>query len=309
MKSLIKIALAAFVVILWSCSETPQEKKDGKPFIVTTTGMIKDAVDNIVGDKATVKSMMGPGVDPHLYKATQGDLSDLRAADIVFYNGIFLEGKMETILEKLGKDKPVIAVGESIDKSRLLTVAGEEESGKTYDPHIWFDVKMWADVVAYIGQKLQKADPDNAETYKTNTATYLEKLTELDNYVRSAIAQIPDSLNTLITSHDAFEYFGAAYDINVLGLQGVSTLAEFGLQDRNKMVDLILEKKVKAVFVESSVSDKDLKAVISDCQAQGHDVKIGGTLFSDAIGEEGTIEGTYIGRIDHNIKTIVDALK
>lgn len=281
--------------------------------IVATTGMIKDAVENIVGDRANVEGLMGPGVDPHLYKATQGDLQKLMHAQIIFYNGLHLEGKMQSIFEKMSKQKDVIAISEVIDKGKLIVTfdgGGDNKDGvKTYDPHIWFSVPLWTEAVRYIGDKLQELDAANAEFYKKNVETYLGELGELHGVVQEELATIPKEQRLLITSHDAFGYFGQTYNLQVKGLQGISTVTEFGLKDVTQMVDLITEQKIRAIFVESSVASKPLEAVVAGCKERGHEVKIGGTLFSDAMGADGTPEGTYVGMVKHNVKTVVEGLK
>lgn len=293
---------------LASCGGKTEESGDKKANIVTTTGMIADAIENIAGDKATVTALMGPGVDPHLYKASQGDLTKLRGADIIFYNGLHLEGKMQEIFDQLSKEKPVFAISASIDEKKLRNVA--QVSGiSTHDPHIWFDVMMWSECVEEIGKKLSETDPDNAAFYKENTRIYLEKLKKLDEDVRHKIASIPPENRILITSHDAFGYYGRAYGIEVKGLQGISTAAEFGLKDITDMVNMIIELKVKAVFVESSVSEKSINAVREGCKQKGHELKSGGTLFSDAMGAKNTPEGNYIGMVQHNTTIIYEALK
>jgi len=293
---------------LAGCGGKTQETGDKKTNIVTTTGMIADAIENIAGDKATVTALMGPGVDPHLYKASQGDLTKLRGADIIFYNGLHLEGKMQEIFDQLSKEKPVFAISASIDENKLRNVA--QVSGiSAHDPHIWFDVMMWSACVEEIGKKLSETDPTNAAFYKENTRIYLEKLKKLDEDVRNKISSIPPENRILITSHDAFGYYGRAYGIEVKGLQGISTAAEFGLKDITDMVNMIIALKVKAVFVESSVSEKSINAVREGCKKKGHELKSGGTLFSDAMGAKNTPEGNYIGMVQHNTNIIYEALK
>lgn len=279
---------------------------DGGMRIACTTGMIADAVRHIAGDRAEVTALMGPGVDPHLYKATQGDLRRLSDADIIFYNGLHLEGKMGEVLEKLGRLKPVIAVGEAIPKPELINTTA---FAGAYDPHIWFDVSLWSKVVAYIGEVMQEQDPGHAEHYRENALHYQEELLQLHETVKEQIATIPAQQRVMITAHDAFAYFGRAYDIEVRGLQGISTVSEYGLKDVAELVDFIVEREIRAVFVESSVPRKSLEAVVEGCAGRGHQVLIGGTLFSDAMGAEGTPEGTYPGMVEHNVRTIVGALK
>ncbi|MEZ4884717.1 MAG: zinc ABC transporter substrate-binding protein [Chitinophagales bacterium] len=305
------IACLLFVGCNSQDSTSTIEGQNKKWRIVTTTGMIKDAVTEIVGDKADVEGLMGAGVDPHLYKATQGDLKKLVNADIVFYNGLHLEGKMQDIFEKMAKQKEVIAIGDVLDKSELITSfdSGGAESRKTYDPHIWFSVPLWTQAVQHIGEKMQQIDQANAAYYQANLQGYLTKLGELNKIVAANIQTIPKDQRLLITSHDAFGYFGKTYDMEVKGLQGISTVAEFGLKDVTEMVNLIVTRKLKAIFIESSVAAKPLEAVVAGCKEHGHAVKIGGTLFSDAMGADGTKEGTYIGMVEYNTKTIVEALK
>jgi manganese/zinc/iron transport system substrate-binding protein len=304
---LLSICFGLTMVSMLSCnSDQKADKAPARLQIVTTTGMIEDAAHNITGDIAEVSAIMGPGVDPHLYKATQGDLSRLTGADIVFYNGIHLEGKMVDVFEKLSKQKAVYAVSKGIPENRLRKAPGFADS---HDPHIWFDVRIWMEAVKYMSEELQKTDPKNAELFKKNTGIYLKKLDSLDNWVRAEIQSIPQNSRVLITAHDAFGYFGDAYGIEVKGLQGISTLSDFGLNDISGLVNLISTRKIKAVFVETSVPKKSIEAVVEGCKNRGHQVAIGGTLYSDAMGAEGTFEGTYIGMVTANVKSIVRALK
>jgi manganese/zinc/iron transport system substrate-binding protein len=295
---------AAFVS---GCKEGGREAlKGGKLGIVTTTGMIEDAARRIGGDRVTVRALMGPGVDPHLYKASQGDLGLLNGADIVFYNGLHLEGKMVDALEKLGRTKRVYAVSDSIDPTRLRK---PPEFDGNYDPHIWFDVKLWSEGLRRVVAGLKDADPEGAEVYDRNAKAYFAELDSLDKWVRSEIATVPKELRVLVTAHDAFGYFGRAYDIEVRGLQGISTVSEFGLADISSLVDMIATRKIKAVFVESSVPKRSIQAVVEGVKSKGHDVRIGGTLYSDAMGATGTPDGTYIGMVTANVRTIVGALR
>lgn len=296
----------ALVTLFSGCNGTEGNEDQGQLKIVATTGIIADALINIVQDSASVVALMGPGVDPHLYKAAQGDLGQLTSADVVFYNGLQLEGKMGEVLEKLERVQPVFAVAEGLDEQRLLQNAAFANS---YDPHIWFDVSLWKDAVAYMSEELQRIDTANASYYAENTAEYLDKLDALHEKVKNDIAQIPPSQRVLITAHDAFGYFGEAYNIEVKGLQGISTLSGFGLKDVSDLVNFITERKIKAVFVETSVSEKSLRAVVEGTHQRGFDVKIGGSLYSDAMGQAGTPEGTYIGMVSSNVGKIVGALK
>lgn len=296
------------LLTLSSCQQKPgnQRLAGEKINIVATTGMIADAAENIAGEHANVIALMGPGVDPHLYKATQGDLQRLTDADVIFYNGLHLEGKMGEVFEKLGGRKPVIAVGEDIPKDNLRKAAGFQGA---YDPHIWFDVKLWQEAVKAIAEFLQEYDTAHQSEYERRSKIYLHRLDSLDSAVRESIVRIPATQRVLITAHDAFGYFGDAYEIEVRGLQGISTLSEFGLRDVTDLVDYILERKVKAIFAETSVSGKSIEAVVQGCRQKGWNVKIGGRLFSDAMGAEGTSEGTYIGMVHANVKTIVESLE
>ena len=294
-------------LLLVSCKQETSIGDD-KLQIVATTGMIGDAVAIIAGDKADVTVLMGPGVDPHLYKATQGDLNALRSGDIIFYNGLHLEGKMQEVFDRLATTKKVFPVAAGIPESKLRTVA-QVNGISTHDPHIWFDVQLWMLAVAEIGKQLSASDPTNAAFYATQTTKYLEQLAALDVFVKEKMSAIPETHRTLITSHDAFGYFGAAYGIRVKGLQGISTAAEFGLKDITDMVNMIIAEDIKAVFVESSVSEKSIQAVIEGCHQKNHNIKAGGTLYSDAMGAAGTPEGNYIGMVTHNVEVIYAALK
>ncbi|PKV75713.1 metal ABC transporter solute-binding protein, Zn/Mn family [Pontibacter ramchanderi] len=300
---LLSLLLSAACTQVDSRGEMPVGKRMR---IVTTTGMLKDAVANIVGDAADVEAIMGSGVDPHLYKATQGDLNKLTEADVIIYNGLHLEGKMGEVLEKLSRYKTVLAATAGIPENDLLNSA---EYSDSFDPHVWFDVSLWMKVVLYVSSELQKKDPQHAALYQEQTDAYMRDLSALHNETKAAIASIPEQQRILITAHDAFGYYGQAYAIEVRGLQGISTLSEFGLQDVSSLVKFIVANKIKAVFVESSVSPKAIEAVVEGCRKRGHTVRIGGTLFSDAMGEAGTPEGTYTGMVRHNTNTIVTSLK
>ena len=300
------LLIISFLFISNSCTESKSTNQKEELYIVCTTGMIWDAVKNIAKDRAKTEAIMGPGVDPHLYKATRNDLTMLREADIVFYNGLHLEGKMGEVMEKLGRQKAVIAVSEKIDKSRLHQLTGSSDA---IDPHIWFDVNPWSEAVKHIRDKLMELDKKNKDFYSKNAEEYLKQLAELHEEVKKDIASIPSEIRVLITAHDAFGYFGKAYDIEVRGLQGISTVSEFGLKDISDLTNFIVSRKIKAVFVETSIPRKSLEAVVEGCQEKGHQVKIGGTLYSDAMGADDTPEGTYVGMVRANVRTITDALK
>lgn len=281
-------------------------ERSGPLKVTATIGMITDVARNIGGEHVEVTGLMGPGVDPHLYKATQGDLRKLGEADLILYNGLHLEGRMSDVLVKMASRRPTIPVTETIPED-LLREPPEFEG--LYDPHVWFDVSMWKYAVERIRDALKGSDPAHADAYDGNAADYLAQLDELHNYAKERIAIIPEASRVLVTAHDAFGYFGRAYDIDVLGLQGISTASEYGLQDVQNVLDVIVARKVNAVFIESSISPKSIEALIAGAQSRGHDLKIGGELFSDAMGEAGTPEGTYIGMVRHNVDTIVEALK
>lgn len=289
---------------LWMLGWAMVSTAQAKPLnIVTTTGMIADIVKNIGGDQVTVRALMASGVDPHLYRATQGDVRRLLDADIIFYNGLHLEGKMQDIFEKLEKKQAVFAVSESIPESRLRYY------DQATDPHIWFSVQLWLQAAHQVLEKLQAQDPAHKAEYAANAERYFAELESLDIWVVQQIALIPESQRVLVTAHDAFGYFGDAYGMEVRGLQGVSTATEFGLHDLKVLKDLIVERKIKAVFVESSVPKKFIESLVAGVQQSGHDLKIGGELYSDAMGLAGTPEGTYIGMFKANVTTIVNALK
>ncbi|MBD3754776.1 MAG: zinc ABC transporter substrate-binding protein [Gammaproteobacteria bacterium] len=271
--------------------------------VTVTTGMIADLTENIGGEDVQVTALMGSGVDPHLYKATQGDLRRLTKADLVLYNGLHLEGKMQDIFDKLARKKPVFAVSDHIAETRLI------RHGAAHDPHIWFDVQLWIEAGKRITEILVKQDPEHAKAYQQRAQNYLNKLAELDSWVQQQIQLIPQQKRILITAHDAFGYFGKAYGLNVMGLQGISTAAEFGLQDIKQLKDVIVANHIHAVFVESSVSPRFIESLVKGVAAEGHQLNIGGELFSDAMGLAGTPQGTYIGMVRHNVDTIVGALK
>ncbi len=304
----ITIGIMILAVLILGCEDKKENdsNKKIKIVIVGTTGMIADAIGNIAGDKAEVQALMGPGVDPHLYKVTQGDLEKLQNADLIFYNGLHLEGKMSEVLEKLSSKKKVIAFSDGISMNNIRML---DAGGTVHDPHIWFNVAIWKEAVLYASKEVQKADSVNEELYKTNTLKFSNQLDSLDNWVKAEIATIPEQSRLLITAHDAFGYFGEAYKMEVKGLQGISTVSDYGLNDVTTLVNIITSRKIKAIFIESSVSDKSIKAVVEGCQAKGHKVVIGGTLYSDAMGQAGTHEGTYIGMVKANVNTITKALK
>ncbi len=274
--------------------------------VTTTVGMISDVAHNVGGERVQVTGLMGAGVDPHLYKPSVGDVAKLDQADIISYGGLELEGRMTDMLEKLGRRKPVFAVSESIPRNMLRH---PPEFNGAYDPHIWFDVRLWQYAVREIRDQLIALDPHSRSIYERNAADYLRQLDQLDQYVRDQSATLPADRRVLITAHDAFGYFGDAYGFDVRGLQGLSTASEAGAADVQQLAQFIADRQIKAVFVESSVPQATIQAVQKAVQARGWNVAIGGELFSDAMGNAGTVEGTYIGMVRHNIDIIVGALR
>ncbi|KAA3636803.1 MAG: manganese transporter [Calditrichaeota bacterium] len=305
----IKLYLCTGLILIFTfigCSKTDKVKPNGNLKIVATTGMIGDAVKVITDGNVNLTTLMGPGVDPHLYKTTKSDMDNLAGADIIFFNGLHLEAKMAEILHKMSSSKNTVPVARSIDTT-LLRYPDVYQG--VPDPHIWFDISLWKLAVTEIGEELIKVDSSNASVYRKNLDAYQDSLTSLHNEIIAKINTIPESQRILVTAHDAFGYFGRAYQIKVDGLQGMSTVSEAGLYDVTEMIDYLVENKIKAVFVESSVPKKAIEAVVEGCNNRNHEIIIGGELFSDAMGTEGTPEGTYLGMVRHNVNTIVNALK
>ncbi|MEE9368489.1 MAG: zinc ABC transporter substrate-binding protein [Pontiella sp.] len=303
MKTIFRTVLAAVVI---GAAVGVRAEISSYPYKVTATvGMVNDIVEQVAGEYAICSNIIGEGIDPHLYRTTRSDINQLMTADIIFYSGLLLEGKMGSALEAAGKRKPVYAVTELLEKEYLLSPP--EFQGHA-DPHVWMDVKAWSKAVDVVATALSEQDPTHADDYRKRATAYQVKLKELNDYATTSISSIPESQRIMITAHDAFNYFGRAYGLQVVGIQGLSTESEAGLQDIRRLVDLLVEKQVKAVFTETSVSDKNVKALIEGAGAQGHNVVIGGLLFSDAMGPEGMYEGSYIGMIDHNITTVTRAL-
>ena len=293
-----------FILVVFNC-KNETSKDNQKLNVVTTTTMITDLVKNIGGDHINVQGLMGSGVDPHLYKASEGDVSKLVNADVIFYNGLHLEGKLVEVFEKM-KNKTPIALGEMLDKSTLI---GSDYFASNYDPHVWFDIDYFKSFATKISEVLSEEDPSNASYFETNTKSYLKELDILEVELNNAIESLPRDKRILVTAHDAFNYFGKAYDFEVVGLQGLSTATEAGVQDVQKLSAFIIEKNIKAIFVESSVPKRTIEALQAAVKSKGHEVTIGGTLYSDALGTTGTVEGTYIGMFKYNVNTIVNALK
>ncbi|MDP8924302.1 MAG: zinc ABC transporter substrate-binding protein [Chloroflexota bacterium] len=274
--------------------------------VVATVGMVADAVRNVGGERVQVTTLMGPGVDPHLYVPSEGDVRRLSEADLIFHNGLHLEARLGDVLKNMPSRVGSYAVAEAIDPSLLL--APEEFAG-AYDPHVWFDVSLWMVAVERVRDALIERDPAGADQYRAHAGAYLEQLSELHRYVKAQADTVPARHRVLVTAHDAFNYFGRAYGFDVRGLQGISTATEAGAADVQELADFIAERQLAAIFVESSVPPRTIEAVQEAVRARGWDVKIGGELYSDALGEEGTPAGTYVGMVRHNIDTIATALR
>jgi manganese/zinc/iron transport system substrate-binding protein len=287
-------------------SAGPSTRFDGEyPIkVVCTTGMVADVVRNVASTHVEVVQLMGDGVDPHLYKAKPEDVSRLSQADIIFFSGWHLEGKLADLFVRMARRKPTYAVTEKIDESRLLKV-----NDGFFDPHLWFDVSLWSDTVNVVVEAMQQFDPSHADEYRTNAESYRGNLAELHENCKTRIATIPEKQRVLVTAHDAFGYFGRAYGMEVKAIQGVSTETEAGVKKINELVDFLVKRNIKAVFVETSVPERNIRSLIEGCKSRNHTVKIGGELFSDAMGKPGTPKGTYVGMIHHNVETIVEALK
>ncbi|HYO12823.1 MAG TPA: zinc ABC transporter substrate-binding protein [Thermoanaerobaculia bacterium] len=283
-----------------------QTRREGPWRVVATTGIVADTASRIAGEHAKIEALMGPGVDPHLYKASESDVRRLAEADLILYNGLHLEGKMGDILTKMARSRPVVAVTEAIPED--LRREPPEFAGQ-YDPHVWFDVSLWKRTLDPVAQALAELDPEHAETYRTNAEVFGRELDELDAWVKGQIESVPPDQRILVTAHDAFGYFGQRYGMEVVGIQGISTLSEAGLHDVDRVVQLILDKRVKAIFIESSVPRRSIEAVQAGVRARGQEVAIGGQLYSDSLGAAGSPEGTYVGMVRANVNTIVKALR
>ncbi|WP_432412398.1 metal ABC transporter solute-binding protein, Zn/Mn family [Rasiella sp. SM2506] len=308
MKIIKIITLSVLIMVAFISCKNERKDADGpqKLKIVTTTSMITDLVKNIGGDHIEVQGLMGAGVDPHLYKASEGDVSKLYKADIIFYSGLHLEGKLVEVFEKMESTKTTIGLGEFLPKGELI---GSDYFASNYDPHVWFNIEFFKKFAEKVTETLVEKDPKNAAAYIENEETYLQQLTLLETEVKAKIETLPKEKRILVTAHDAFNYFGKAYDFNVVGLQGLSTATEAGVQDVQRISQFIIDNNVKAIFVESSVPRRTIEALQKSVQSKGQDVKIGGSLFSDALGNPDTKEGTYIGMFTYNVNTIVNSLQ
>ena len=298
-----KLLILFLAITILSCKK--EKQANGKLNIVTTTTMITDLVKNVGGEHINLQGLMGSGIDPHLYKASEGDVTKLSDADIIFYNGLHLEGKLVEVFEKM-KNIKTIAVADALDKNTLI---GSEYFASNYDPHIWFNLDYWKLATQFVVKTLSEAIPNQKTTFEANGKTYIEKLNTLQTKLKTTISILPKEQRILVTAHDAFNYFGKAFDFEVVGLQGLSTATEAGVQDVQKLAAFIIENNVKSIFVESSVPKRTIEALQAAVKSKNHEVTIGGTLYSDALGNADSKEGTYIGMFEHNVNTIVNALK
>jgi manganese/zinc/iron transport system substrate-binding protein len=305
--SVLVLTVLAMFLIHGCRSEQPRgTSRPGRYTIVTTVGMITDIVRNVAGDRADVVGIIGPGVDPHLYKPTRSDVERMLAADVIFYNGLLLEGKMtDSLVRAATAGKKVYAVTELLDEQYLLE---PDDFAGHHDPHVWMDPAAWAKAVEVVRDKLIEFDSPNESLYRANAEACLALLKDLDAYAVRVLASVPEQQRVLVTAHDAFNYFCRRFGYTVVGIQGISTESEAGVQDIERLVSLLVDRKVGAVFIESTVSERNIRALIDGAAARGQPVIIGGTLYSDAMGDEGTYEGTYIGMIDHNVTVIARAL-
>jgi manganese/zinc/iron transport system substrate-binding protein len=303
------VALLAAILLLAACGRV-QEKSlpdlsDQTIQIVATTGMVGDIVNVVGGDRVSVTTLMGAGVDPHTYKASEGDVEKIGNADIIFYSGLHLEAKLAEVFEKMGESIVTVPVAERIPVDQRIVVG---TGVGAYDPHVWFDVELWSIAVEAVRDTLIEIDPTHADGYNERADAYQIELAALDSYVAEQAASVPEEQRVLITAHDAFNYFARAYNFQVLGIQGVNTATEAGAGDIQNLADFIVEHQIPAIFVESSVSPRTIEALQEAVRSRGFDVRVGGSLFSDAMGDAGTFEGSYIGMVTHNIDTIVGAL-
>jgi manganese/zinc/iron transport system substrate-binding protein len=273
--------------------------------VVATIGMAGDLAANVGGERVKVKNLMGEGVDPHLYKASPGDVRAMSDADMILFSGLHLEGRMADVIVKMASRRTVVQVTDTIDEKVLRQ---PPEFAGHFDPHVWFDVSLWSTAATRVRDALIEKDPAGKEVYTRNADEYTKLLAELHAYAKDTIATIPKGNRVMVTAHDAFGYFGRAYGLEVLAIQGISTDSEASLQDINALVDTLVSRKVPAVFVESSVPRKTIDALVEGCGSRGHAVRVGGELYSDAMGKGGTMAGTYVGMVLHNVDTVAASL-
>ena len=307
MRSKTNIAIIPLLVVVAACGDWTQEPSDSDTVkVVATTNIVADLVRTIGGPEVEVEALMGPGIDPHLYKASAGDVRRMSSAEAIFYSGIHLEGKMSEVLERMGeRGMRTVAVAECVPEEDLIESAGF--SG-LHDPHVWFDVGLWSQTVGCVVETLVALDPDGAEKYRQRATDYAEELKALDGWVRDRVQDLAPEQRILVTAHDAFGYYGRAYGFEVRGLLGVSTASEAGTSDIQELADFIVEQEIPAIFVETSVPPRYVQALQEAVRARGFGVEIGGSLYSDALGDSGTPEGSYAGTVRANVETIVTAL-
>lgn len=295
--------ISHFLVTLLLSASAGASLAQDKLNVLTTTNIVNDLVAQIGGDKIHTESLMGPGIDPHYYKASFGDMRKLAHADMVFYSGLNLEGRMENVLENLAAMKPVVALADSVDPDALIS------ENEVIDPHFWFSTKLWIQAAYGVNYHLSQALPQQRDYFQQRTDAYVNELEALDQWIAQQIEQIPQNQRLLISAHNAFGYYGMAYNLEVMGLQGINTTSEFGLADLKLLKDLIKQRNIKAVFVESTVSDRSIQSLISGLKAEGHSIRLGGELLSDALGKQGSNTHTYLLMMRHNTQTLVEGLK
>jgi manganese/zinc/iron transport system substrate-binding protein len=299
------LGILAVIVLLAGCGGGGDAATGDRLLVVATTGQVADLVRHVGGERVAVTALMGPGVDPHLYKASAGDVERLRQADIIFYNGLHLEAKMGDVLRHMGRRQPTFAVAETLDEDRLLSPPGYEQA---HDPHVWFDVSLWRRTIEPVAARLAELDPEHAAGFRQRAAAYAQELDELHAFATERFATIPADQRVIVTAHDAFNYLGRAYGLEVRGLQGISTATEAGTGDVQDLAAFIAARRIPAIFVETSVSPRAIEAVREAVRARGWQVEVGGSLYSDALGDSGTPAGTYVGMVRHNVETITRAL-
>ncbi len=301
----LRIGVVLFFLLVTACRFDRAEQRD-RPQIVATTSILADGIRNLVGDQADVIALMPAGVDPHLYKASVRDLDLLQNADLVIYHGLFLEGKMTEIFEKLEYNQSLINVSEKLPADLLIRSGPEAHS---VDPHIWFDVMLWERAMEHASAELILWKPGWQPVIQANTENYLGQLRQLDLEIRGKVDELRSSGQALITAHDAFAYFGKSYKLEVRGLQGLSTLSEPGLRDLTGLVQFIVDRNIKAVFAEQTISPKAIEAVVAGCTNQNHTIRLAGPLYTDSLDAPDTPAGTYIGMVKTNIQTIFESLR
>jgi len=296
--------LILLTLLLFGCKRSTETSRS-KPLIVATTSILADGIRNLVGDKAEVVSLMPPGVDPHLYKASVRDLDLLTQADLVVYHGLYLEGKMTEIFEKLARRQSIVDISKGIPEEKLIRSGPEAHS---VDPHVWFDLSLWSAALQYASEELLRWQPTWSEAIQANTKTYLAQLEALDQRTKVLVSELVEKKQVLVTAHDAFAYFGKAYGLPVYSLQGLSTLSEPGLRDLTQLIEVIQTYKVKAIFAEQTISPKALKAVAKGAAEKNHRVVLAGPLYTDSLDAPTSPAGTYLGMFDTNLQLIYSQL-